>query len=90
VQRRKVEGGVSYYLVEFNVMGEGEPRYVKVHDTKDRHEAIRQALRFRGGIRSVARDLKAGAGSPFDAGMSDGHAMTVMDIRCFEVEDDHG
>jgi len=79
------------YLVEFNVVGPGEPDTVEIKKAASYADAVGQALSRRGGVARTLLHVKAGpkgSSDPFDAGMFEGHEMAVMDIRCFKVEDD--
>lgn len=75
------------YLVEFNVVV-GEPQTVEIKKAASYADAVGQALSRRGGVARTLRHTKAGEDGPFDDGMTEGHEMAIMDIRCFKVEDD--
>ena len=82
------------YLVEFNVVGPGEPETVEIKKAASYADAVAQALSRRGGVARTLRYVKAAPEGPeelvgpFDYAMAQGHEMAVMDIRCFKVDDD--
>jgi len=83
------------YLVEFNVAGPGEPETVEIKKAASYADAVGQALSRRGGVARTLLYVKAGEEGdgwvnrgPFDHGMTKGHEMAIMDIRCFKVEDE--
>jgi len=79
------------YLVEFNVVAPGEPETVEIKKAASYADAVGQALTRRGGVARTLLYVKAsgdGSHTAFDHGMSKGHEMAIMDIRCFKVEDE--